>query len=766
VLADAADMVEGIGEGSYKVEMYVTGYVMKESDDWQRTFTIPYLARTYAIEADLRRSGWVNASMIISNSQFVPKSNCTVVLVAKSTDNVEKGLTAGTFLNGTRQFGMILEGFNGIYNFFRNDIDYQDYGFEPVDYTLEVYMADVGAPWRRFNGTGWYLLEEEEVEFHPGFGPAAISFSFHLEASSIEIALRSLQIQQPPQVMPWTFPGAGIQLYIIDELGNITAMVNPLYYGLIQDAGTTNSTLGWTIPGVDYALPLVATTHGYGVSPHDYDNLNPPGRHGVLRMRFTGIDPGPIAALAGSYPTRIEEGKYYITASTFGYIQRSDVSALVLRGIHNDLQVDLIQGAQIRVELEFKHEHVATAFNGFVRVEVYNQDGTLVGASIYGQAQPNYYTLLNVADAGGYLNYSRGNDYMQVLGPAEGADFGLRNATRLEAVDTFPSSNGGLPATNLFMTGQRAFLSSMLYSSRVVLRRPIPSGNGTMGATNTWANWPAMIPSDANRLLMPQGAVVDYDVYGFNSYSGGSDSRADGLWANGWETTNGLAYSDSGLRGSRDALDLEGWGSYSVRVWAFDPYGPDGVYDWTGPDGIFGTDDDYTSPDPLDGSPSDFRSYAQVGEVTNVEAPWGGSVTVHVALEEQPSLLGTVHWTDMYGDLRTLSWAQVIERSPGDAWASSATGSYRLWLSEGPHEILVTTVGEEQLWEPYQFDITLAGPGVHTSRDVTLTTSLIATPEFTAPAVMTLISLTAVLTFLSLVRRDIGISHSRIERVK
>jgi hypothetical protein len=208
-------------------------------------------------------------------------------------------------------------------------------------------------------------------------------------------------------------------------------------------------------------------------------------------------------------------------------------------------------------------------------------------------------------------------------------------------------------------------------------------------------------------------------------------------------------YLDSGIRGSRDTLDLEGWGNFTVRVWAFDPYGPDGVFDANGPDGIFGTVDDYTSPDVVDASLSDFRAYTQGDDLAGIEAPWGSPVAVHITLEEMPSLLGVVYWVDMYGDQRTLAWAQVVDTSAGGRWASSTTGSYRLWLSEGSYELLVTTVGEEQLWEPFYFEIILARTGVHTFRDVVLATSGTPMPEFenlTWPAV---ISLTALSIFLS-----------------
>jgi len=729
VPADAADFVEGTDSGPYTVEAYVTGYIMREADDWQRTFTVP---SSVSVQVDLIRSGWLNASAIILDSQSRPVTNCTYVAVAKSTDDIDKGIAAGTFKAGAQESWIVLEGFNVAHVGMQSiaTSTYLDYGLEPNDYRLEIYMADMGFPWKRINGTGWYLVEEEELWFQPPLGPLGIEISFHLKACSVEFVLRSLQIQQPPRVSPWTFPGAGIRLSMLDELGNLAATLEPSLYGLIQDAGTTNGTIGWPILGSTPATPA----NSFGVSPYDIDNINPAGKHGQLWVRFSGIDYGPIAALSGAYPTRIEEGQYFIYGSTLGYVQRDDYSVNIISGFRHDLQLDFVQGTQVRVEVDFRHEGVATSFNGFVRVEVYNSQDQLVGASIYGQAQPNYYTLTGVMQGGGYLNYSRTNDFMLIPGPAEGADFGLANATRLEALNTFPSSTGDtgdplFPANVGFIDGQRAATSSYIYSSRVT--RPIPSGNGGIGSLYTWALWPAMIRSDANRLAVPTGAVAAFDVYGFNSYYGGPDSRMDGLWANGWDTTNGAAHADSGLRGSRDALDLDGGGTFTIRVWAFDPYGPDGVFDPVGPDGIFGTDDDYISPDPIDSALSDFRAYAQTAEVTGIEAPWGGSAIARITLEDQPSILGEIFWTDMYGNLRPLPWAQIIETSPGSHWASSATGRYRLWLSAGSHEFFVTTIGEEQLWESYSFDAVFSGPGMHILRDVTLTASGTATPEFT-----------------------------------
>jgi len=667
VPANSADLVEGFEAGSYKIEIYVTGYAMKEADDWQRALTIRPMAGNYTLQVDLRRTTWINATAIILDGQQPPVSNATFTIVAKSPDNIEKGVAAGSFPAGAWKYSIVLEGFNGIYNNLRPDTDYQDYGLVPDDYSLEVYMSDMGDPYGvhhagvPFPGTGWYLVKEKLAEMDIGaqtsFGTSPFSISFHLEACSVEFMLRSIRVQQPTQQAPWTFPGAGIRILLFDELGNINGFLDPTLYGLVQDDGTI--------------------TH----DPYDLDTgAVPVGWHGLLHVLFTGFDPGPTAALGGTYPTRIDEGKYFVNVATLGYIQREqDTSVFVSAGSTKDLKVDLVQGAQIRVEMQFTHEDVPTIFHGFVRVEVYNQQGALVGASIYAGAAPNSNT--------NYLPYDSSGDWKLVPGAAEGAGTGAQP--------------------------QRAFISLFHYG--------IPP--------KTWAQWPATNSSDANRLSVPENAIATFDVFGFHSYYGGPDSRMERLWANGWDTTNGVSHMDSGIRGSMDALGLEGWGDYTIHVWAFDPYGPDVVFDPKGPDGIFGTGDDYTSPDTVDGSPSDFRAYSQMADVQNVTVSWGGSAIVRIILEELPSITGVVSWTDMHGDVRTLPWAQIIERAPGDAWTSSTTGTYKLWLSPGSHGILVTTVGNEQLWETFEFDTLLSRAGVHTTRDIVLTTSGTPTPE-------------------------------------
>ena len=390
VPSDSADLIEGIEADTYELEIYVTGYAMRIADDWQRILPIQSTSRNYAFQVDLRRTTWIAATAMISGDYPALVSSSTLAIVAKAPDNVEEGVAAGVFPAGAWEYTIIIEGFNGIYNNLRPNTDYQDYGLPPNDYILDVYMSDMGDLFGIHHagiptpGTGWYIVNQTRADLeliaHTNFGTTQFSLSFEMIPCSVEFTLQSIRVQRPTTQAPWTFPGAGIRMFLIDELGRVAGMLDPTLYGLIQDAGTTGPAS--FIPPT--AFPIAGGQ--FGVSPFDIDT-GPVGWHGLLQVLFTGVDPGPVPALGGIYPTRIPEGKYYVNTATLGYIQRrQDISVLIRAGMGNDLKIDLVQGAQIRVETRFKHEDVATVFNGFVRVEVYNQVGTLVGASIYAGA--------------------------------------------------------------------------------------------------------------------------------------------------------------------------------------------------------------------------------------------------------------------------------------------------------------------------------------------------------------------------------------------
>ena len=124
-----------------------------------------------------------------------------------------------------------------------------------------------------------------------------------------------------------------------------------------------------------------------------------------------------------------------------------------------------------------------------------------------------------------------------------------------------------------------------------------------------------------------------------------------------------------------------------------------------GPNGAFeGAGDVYTD---------DWNMYSMGWELTNIEVPWDGAVSVWVSMNNMAKLRGTVRWLDMFGNLRALPWAQ-ISASPGPATdsipafssgvgasgsgSSDPSGSYLMWLPAGAHDVSVSTSEAPGVW--------------------------------------------------------------------
>jgi hypothetical protein len=691
---DTADYVAGMPKGQYTVEGFVTGYIMDEADAYQRAFTIT--GSNYQLQFDLRRSNWIEISM---HMPAVPLSyDTTVTLTAVDGSGAERGAVAffataamsadqildgADLTDGVYTGGIVIEGFNAIFPYamtYGTDPARKDYGLNPTaathsagtvsmggnPYTVKLYMSDMGIPFEGVKGTGWYNIVGGDPQASIFLCNSPVSLSFSIVSAWLWISLRSVDFEVPAHSRPWTFPGAEIWVEFVDTAtGKPVEWVDAWLYGIVQDPD--------------------------GVTPYDIDNVNDPGLHEHLGVYFYGQDfsndVSPNWSLGLWFPlndmyrsTRLPAGEYTYNVYTHGYIMRRSFPVQVPFSGGADIEADLIQGAQIRVEMDFLHEAVATNFNGFVRVEVFNSNNELVGASIYGQAQPNVYT--RVGSGGAYLQYVPDMDW--TVGSLEGfTQSGAKEPAQGTGFGLTANLAGWMEPSSSY--AQRAFVSHELYGEPLT----------------TWATFVTLNPADANRLQVPAGWTAGFDVYGFYDYFG----AAARTWAGGWPTTNGrkgtnsawnYQWWDSGLKGSND---IPGWagsggGLYTVKIWAFDSMGPNGEFE--------------------DGMPSDdWRMYQMGWELTNVEVPWGGSVKLFMDMNNMASLRGTVRWFDMYGNLRPLPWAQ-ISASPGSAFdsvpayssglgavgagASDSAGSYIMWLPAGSHDVSIGTSEAPQVW--------------------------------------------------------------------
>ena len=709
---DVADYVAGMPNGQYTIEAFVTGYVMDEADAHQRTFSLA--GSRYELQFDLRRSNWIETVMHLpSNVLAGPYTTVTLTAIdvaaeerasvafyatpAMAADSVLDGCDVSGLLPVCYRGGIVIEGWNNLFPNRGNEQDARDYGLKDYGltpaasshtadrvilggnpYTIRLSMADMGIPYgidadgngvadTRIPGTGWYNIIGGDPQVSVFLCNSPVPLSFGIVNAWLWISLRSVDFEVPAHSRPWIFPGSEIWMEFTDAVsGEVIDVLDPTVYGLLQDPGIA-------IPG----FPITGAPPGsFGLTPFDIDNIQVPGQHDHLAVEYYGTDwCSPNSGLGGANAlwyallpshrsTRLPAGEYIYNVYTHGYVMRRAFPVQVPFAGWADIEADLIQGGQIRVTMEFRHEGRATAFNGFIRVEVFNAANELVGASIYGQAEPNIFTRADGPAGGRYLAHAPFADHLQLAGPAQASGLGIPYAD-------FPSSS----------RPQRAAVSSALYA------RP----------TFTWANWPAMILNDANRVILPSRSTESFDVFGFYWHYG-TPTRT---WAGGWPAASGARQYDYGLKGT---VDIPGWfgsgaGRYTVKVWAFDPCGPNAVFEDV--DAVF-TDD--------------WRMYSMSRQLTNIEVPWGGAVEIFVEMDDMASLRGSVRWFDMYGNLRPLPWARVLATDPAQtslpegypAYASGVgaigagmtdpAGAFVMWLPPGSHDVVVRTTEAPQIW--------------------------------------------------------------------
>jgi hypothetical protein len=679
--------------------------------------------------------------------------------------------------------GIILEGWNLAFPNMEDegaDISLKDYGLNPSasthsagavelagnPYTIKLYMADMGVPheWPQLEdpmgttglkGTGWWQIIGGDPQVSVYLCNTPVYLSFKIINTYVWISIRSVDFEVPAHSRPWTFPGSEIFVEFKDMDGNVVDTLDPTVgYGLIQDPGVTaDFPSGFEIPGNEAALGL-GGDDSKGLSPFDVDNVNLAGHHEHLGVWYFGTDwCSPASGFGGLNSiddcilpwyrsTRLPAGEYTFEAYTHGYVMRRAFPFQVPISGHSDIEADMIQGGQIRVGMSFYHEAVATNFNGFIRVEVFNDAGELVGASIYGQAEPNIYT--RAGNGGAYFDFEGWASHMIGYDPNDGVPANTEGfqpapaeAAGWDCPESPDSDFGAGPAcyawTPSASSAQRAFTSWYFYNvpgSADTAARTGPDGR----MEDTWSWYPGTTPSDAMRVNVPAGDEEKFDVFGFYWYYG----HAARTWAGGWPTTDGVKQPNMGLRGS---VEVPGWagsggGLYTVKVWAFDPYGPNGAWD---PTGVV----------------DDWRMYAMGWDLTGIQVPWGGAVDVYVDMNNLASLRGTVRWLDMFGNLRALPWAQ-ISASPGPSTdsvpayssgngavgggASDPSGAYLMWLPAGAHDVSVSTSEAPGVWSSAsptinaQYSVVVSDGWVG-GGDTQLSTSGVPVPELPAYAV-------------------------------
>jgi hypothetical protein len=283
-----ADFVAGFNPGTdYSVKTFVTGYVMTDTDAFQRTFTVNDAGTL--VEMDVRRSNWFAVTAHELDNLYPMTLVFAAVQPGTNPDpGAEPGIAAMTIPADPGEYTVILEGLNG---FWPGADPINDYGLNPGTYDIKMYAADEGTPMTGALGRGIYYIRSGE----PFTGSIALcnspsGLSFRVRPITMTLALRSIDSEIPSHERPWTFPGAEIWVDFLDSSGSVVASIDPTefgaVYGLVQD-------------------------NGFITSPWDVDMVHPAGEHSQLRVTWAGLNTVPQNVVGyGIYPTRLPPGEY------------------------------------------------------------------------------------------------------------------------------------------------------------------------------------------------------------------------------------------------------------------------------------------------------------------------------------------------------------------------------------------------------------------------------------------------------------------------
>jgi len=302
---DNATYVSGIPPGDYYVRAYVYGYIQK------RDYVISAHNKTLSInlQMDLHRSGWLNVTLNFKNFPGARDISCPtkairVQLRAYDSQGRLSALNISRIVPSQRR-SVELRGL-------RNYRGFRDYGLPPGDYWIEV------------EASGYLQLEPLVATVGTGCPPTKVSLEM-VRGGCLNITIASMDWERPWVPKPWAHPGSRINVEVINQLGEVVAILN----------------------------------------------ATQPASSSTVHLNYSG------------FYTGLEPGNYMLMAYTVGYIQRGPVFAPVYLNSMSHVEIDLEKGIDIDLTVILREEGIPKQIGGNVslRVEVYERRGAMVGAN-------------------------------------------------------------------------------------------------------------------------------------------------------------------------------------------------------------------------------------------------------------------------------------------------------------------------------------------------------------------------------------------------
>jgi len=303
---DYADYISGLDLGDYYVKVYLNGYLQS---DISVIHVVDYLS-ALRIQIDVEKSGWFEVTVHFkdyTNGSTAPlPSSRSLTIEAYDLQGMLKGLNVTLVPLGSHSWTMNLTGFLGTE---------ADYGLPQDTYIIKARI------------TGYKQLWFPQATIGTCLCLTKLSFDL-VKSGAVNVTVRSVDWQWPPQEVEWAHPGAPIRLEIISFAGEIS----------------------------------------FGVSEQ----------------------PQAPATTVSMNATDLSTGTYFVKAYTTGYIQRGTYTFSITIGSEGDLVVDLVRGAKLNVLINFKTEELFAPIDTYpydptfipLRVEVYDSFGTFVGANV------------------------------------------------------------------------------------------------------------------------------------------------------------------------------------------------------------------------------------------------------------------------------------------------------------------------------------------------------------------------------------------------
>jgi hypothetical protein len=296
-------------------------------------------------------------------------------------------------------FGLIgPDNMTGVKYSYYNYQDYRDYGLPAGTYRIYLYMRG-------------YIEEEIEPASIVLGGVSTVSEQL-VRGARLNITVYSVDWESPRVQTPWEFPGAQFRLYVEDPTGQSYGYVGydylttpdhegeparqPVCYtrlstepfcptGTPQDIAA-NDPIGSTIvidswdgyAGAEYDTPgLLEST----ISPEIGGGYVPfwdVGGFLVTIYDYRFDQPDNFSAADA-----LKTGTYLPYAFTYGYVQLGDYDLYATEGATTNLQMTLLEGANLTLDIVFKDEGnlEPTQFNMSMRVRVFDEYGNLVATA-------------------------------------------------------------------------------------------------------------------------------------------------------------------------------------------------------------------------------------------------------------------------------------------------------------------------------------------------------------------------------------------------